>query len=126
MPRLFSIFSQLNCLIQTVDINLNTEWQTVQIKISWLLQKPTDLDLHFLQRQGISGFSRPRVKISLYAVFQGDSVLYFSHYKQNLTESPLPFMLSDLEISVPFLELKEKKKKINKRPQNTKLPISKL
>ena len=28
---------------------------------SWL-QKPTDLDLHCLQRQGISGFSRTRVK----------------------------------------------------------------
>ena len=25
-------------------------------------QKPTDLDLHLLQRQGISGFSRTRVK----------------------------------------------------------------
>ena len=34
----------------------------MQIEISWLLQKPTDLDLHCLQRQGISGFSRTRVK----------------------------------------------------------------
>ena len=25
-------------------------------------QKPTDLDLHYLQKQGISGFSRTRVK----------------------------------------------------------------
>ena len=32
--------------------------KTVQIQISWLLQKPSDLDLHCLQRQGISGFSR--------------------------------------------------------------------
>ena len=32
----------------------------MQIQISWLLQKPTDLDLHCLQRQGISGFSRTR------------------------------------------------------------------
>ena len=38
-----------------------TKWQTVQIQISWLLQ-PTDLDLHCLQRQGISGLSRTRVK----------------------------------------------------------------
>ena len=30
----------------------------MQIQISWLLQKPTDLDLHCLQRQGISRFSR--------------------------------------------------------------------
>ena len=32
------------------------------IQISWLLQKPTDLDLHCLQRQDIYGFSRTRVK----------------------------------------------------------------
>ena len=35
----------------------------MQIQISWLLQKPNDLDLHCLQKQGISGFSRTRVKI---------------------------------------------------------------
>ena len=29
----------------------------MQIQISWLLQKPTDLDLHCLQRKGISKFS---------------------------------------------------------------------
>ena len=39
--------------------------QTVQIQISWLLQKPTDLDLHCLQRQDISGFSRTRVNMLL-------------------------------------------------------------
>ena len=33
----------------------------MQIQISWLLQKPTDLDLHCLQRQDLSGFSRTRV-----------------------------------------------------------------
>ena len=33
----------------------------MQIQISWLL-KPTDLDLHCLHRQYISGFSRTRVK----------------------------------------------------------------
>ena len=27
-------------------------------------QKPTDLDLHCMQRQGISGFSRTRVNIT--------------------------------------------------------------
>ena len=35
----------------------------MQIQISWLLKKPTDLDLHCLQSQGISGFSRTRVNI---------------------------------------------------------------
>ena len=36
MPRLFQIFSQSDHLIQIVDINSHTEWQTVQIQISWL------------------------------------------------------------------------------------------
>ena len=35
-----------------------------------VLQKPTDLDLHCLQRQGISGHSRTRVKAELYPTFQ--------------------------------------------------------
>ena len=62
MACLLLIFSQSDYLIQIVNINSNTEWQTVQIQISWLLQKPTDLDLHCLQKQGISGFSMTRVK----------------------------------------------------------------
>ena len=61
MPRPLLAFSQSDYLIQVVDTNSNSEWQTVQVQISWLLQKPTDLDLHCLQRQGISGFSRTRV-----------------------------------------------------------------
>ena len=42
-------------------MNSHNKWQTVQIQISWLLQKPTDLDLHCLQRRGISRFSMTRV-----------------------------------------------------------------
>ena len=38
MPCLFQIFSQSDYLFQIVDINLHTEWQTVQIQISWLLR----------------------------------------------------------------------------------------
>ena len=49
MPCPLLIVSQSEFLIQIVDINPHTEWQTVQIQISWLLQKPTDLDLHCLQ-----------------------------------------------------------------------------
>ena len=63
MPRPLLIFSQSDYSIQVVDTNSHSEWQTVQIQISWLLQKPTDLDLHCLQRQGISGFSRTWVKL---------------------------------------------------------------
>ena len=54
----FLIFSQSDYLIQVVDVNSLTKWQTVQIQISWLLQNPIDLDLHCLQRQDISGSSR--------------------------------------------------------------------
>ena len=43
------IISQSEILIQIVDINSYIKWQTVPIQISWLLQKPTDLDLHCLQ-----------------------------------------------------------------------------
>ena len=42
------IFSQLDYWNQIVDINSYTEWQIVQIQISWTLQKPTDLDLRCL------------------------------------------------------------------------------
>ena len=69
MPRPLPIFSQSNHLIKVADIYSHTKWQTVQIQISWLLQKPTDLDLHCLQRQTISGFSRTRVKTRKYTVF---------------------------------------------------------
>ena len=51
MPGLLLILSQSGYLIQTVAINLHTWWQTVQIQISWLLQKPTDLDLHCLKNR---------------------------------------------------------------------------
>ena len=67
MPYQLIIVSLLDSLIQIVDINSHTEWQIVQIQISWLLQKPTDLDLHCLQ--SISGFSRTRVKMN---GFKGD------------------------------------------------------
>ena len=62
MPHPFQILSQSDYLIQIADINSYTEWQIVQIQISWLLQKPTDLDLHCLQWQDIYRFSRTRVK----------------------------------------------------------------
>ena len=60
MPCPLLIVSQSEYLIQIVDINPHTEWETVQTQISWLLQKPTDLDLHYLQWQGIIRFSRTR------------------------------------------------------------------
>ena len=65
MPRPLPIFIQSDYLIKFVDI-WHTEWQTVQVQIRWLHQKPTDLDVHRLQRQGISGFCRTRVKLVLF------------------------------------------------------------
>ena len=64
MPHLFLIFSQSDYLIQIVDINSHTQRQTVKIQIIKVLQKPTDLALHYLQRQDISRFSRTRVKLN--------------------------------------------------------------
>ena len=64
MPHPLLIVSQSDHFIQAVDTNSHTEWQTVQIQISWLLKKPTDFDIHCFQRQGISGFSMTRVKMA--------------------------------------------------------------
>ena len=71
MPHSLLIFSQSDYLIQIFAINLHSWWQTVQILISWLLQKPTDLDLHCLQNriypgsagQGLRVASEHRVKL---------------------------------------------------------------
>ena len=63
MPHPFLIFRQSDDLIHIAHINSRTEWQTVQIQISWLLQKQSELDRHCLQRQGLSEFSRTRVKL---------------------------------------------------------------
>ena len=56
MPCPLLTISQSDSLIQVVDTNSHTEWQTVQI------QKPTDLDVHCLQKWGISRTSRTTVK----------------------------------------------------------------
>ena len=53
----------------------------MQIRISWLLQKPTDLDLHCLQRQYISGFSMTRVNIAFKA---GLTVCFGGEKKKNI------------------------------------------
>ena len=37
MPQPLLVFSQSDYLIQVVDTNSHTEWQTVQIQISWLI-----------------------------------------------------------------------------------------
>ena len=56
----------------------------MQIQISWLFQKPTDPDLHGLQRQGVSGFSRTRVNrfIWVCTVCHSASTIYVHHSSQ--------------------------------------------
>ena len=102
MPHPLLIFSQSDCLIWIVVINPHTWWQTVQIQISWLLQKPTDLDLHYLQkptdldlhclqRQGISGFSRTTVKLLLEIICIYVSISFNLIYSIPLSFSPDSF-----------------------------------
>ena len=77
----------------------------MQIQISWLLQKPTDLDLHCLQRQSISGFSRTRVNAKhvgknfsrhfemFFLFFPVDRIQHFMQivsFGDNLLEMPNP------------------------------------
>ena len=81
MPHPLPIFSQSDYLIHIVDKNSNTEWQIVQIQISWLPQKPIDLDLHCLQRHGISWFSRTRIKV---VIITADDILnFFVFFREN-------------------------------------------
>ena len=51
----------------------------MQIQISWLLQKPTDLDLHCLQRQSISGFSRTSVNPQVQFKMIADDIQKYCH-----------------------------------------------
>ena len=60
-PRPLLIFSQSGYLIQIICWYKFTFWMANSAD----LQKPTDLDLHCLQRQGISRLSRTRVKYSM-------------------------------------------------------------
>ena len=46
MPHPLLNFRLSDYLIQVVYTNSHTLQQTVQIQISWLLKKPTDLDLY--------------------------------------------------------------------------------
>ena len=66
-------------LIHVVDAKSQTEWQTVQIQII-CLQNLTYQDLHCLQRQSISRFSRTRVNslfnCCIYPKYLGSSTSY--------------------------------------------------
>ena len=70
--------------------SLICSYETVQIQISWLLHKPTYLDLDFLQRQSKSGFSRTRVNAWSTAF---DSFFIVTVSQLNLKENHLPLQL---------------------------------
>ena len=73
----------------------------MQIQISLLLQKPTDLDLHCLQRQGISGFRMTRVNNSNKADFDPCTI---GASKQLLA---FVFTKGKNQMSTRFLRLKD-------------------
>ena len=93
MPHPLLIFSQLVYLIRVIDTNSNTEWQTGQIQIS-LLQKPTDLDLHCLQRQGNS--------YGCTSAGQG-LMMFSSRNKKNITWIPLFSVDIEEQEMIPLL-----------------------
>ena len=92
------IVSQSDYLIQVVGTNSHAKLQTVQIQISWLLKKPTDLDLHSLQRQGLSKISRTRVKSIIILFLVTCLVTIFLHIV--LASSGIDY---DIKIWAPLL-----------------------
>ena len=60
MPHPLLIFSQSDYLMQIVAINSYLMANSADPE--QFLKKPTDLELHCLQKQGISGLIRTRVK----------------------------------------------------------------
>ena len=85
------IFSQSDYLILIVALNLHTQCQTVQIQISWLLQKPTDLDLHCLQRQVYPGSAGQGLRSNCQLIRLLDSGCWwkFTYLMTNRTRSQL-------------------------------------
>ena len=92
MPCPLLIFSQSEYLIQIFDTNSHTEWQTVQIQISWL--KPTDLELHCFKGKTYLGsdmypartrgnvFSAETQLTLAYSVLIFCNLIYMGHTKQ--------------------------------------------
>ena len=71
-----------NYLLQVVDKNSNTEWQTVQVKISWLLK-----------REYREGYIQDKVKVTIY--LQNKNKPFCKAAKEFSAESPVPAYKSD-------------------------------
>ena len=82
MPHPLLIFSQSDYLIQIVAINSHFQWQTVQIQI----RKPTDLDPHCLQMQGLSGFSRTRVNITKVLLMSTNTICFCDLWRNKILD----------------------------------------
>ena len=88
MPRSHVIFSPSDYLIQVVDTNSHSKRQkSAAAPDHWLHQKPTDLDLHCLQRPGKSGISKTRVKQQHSDKFPKDVVLYTLSFRYILWDN---------------------------------------
>ena len=79
MPHLLLISSQSDYLIWVFDRKSHIQWQTVQIRISWLLQKPTDMDLHCLLRQGMSCSAREALICHLLEILSNKVLKWTKH-----------------------------------------------
>ena len=101
MPCPFQIFSQSNSLIQIVDINSHSEWQTVQIQISWLLQKPTDLDLHCLQNRVYPGSAGQGLRLLKVFILLTDLLIQLiKHGKETAEVIIIPRRIIEDKLSV--------------------------
>ena len=78
----------------------------MQIQISWLLQKPTDLDLHCLQWQGISGFSRTRVNELVSGQNVNCSSIKISVTGTFAEKNFIFFFSAKILVSMPYLKIK--------------------
>ena len=96
-PRPFLIVSQSDRLIQIVDINSHTKWQIVQ--------KPTDLDLHYFQRQGISRISRTRFKSLGTSLHSSKVKLWIMTWATGILQKPSWHMLSKKILNISNISL---------------------
>ena len=74
----------------------------MQIQFNWRLQKQTDLDIHCLQRHGISGLSRTRDQNFPWSCFHSPCVIMMVHILQ--CKLVLMFSFTYCQPSLPTLD----------------------
>ena len=88
----------------------------MQIQINWLLRKPTDQDLHCLQRQGISGFNMTRVN-SFHTSADFCCLLITFANSLDPDQANVVFLKDSLKKLTLKKSTKDKKKKMQKLPR---------